>query len=172
MELNRFEPKNFPPSAFNFGGNISPEALNLTELELNTWKLHDKKLPHTLMTAMADLYTEIYPISKEDAFEILEPWISAVWWHDVAETAEDGRHHIAIRDFAFVPAHIDIRAGDAITWTNEDDTQHSAWDMNDRFDTGILAQGKTATFVFSKPGTYYYRSRPYGETRGTITVTR
>ena len=89
-----------------------------------------------------------------------------------AETAEDGRHHIAIRDFAFVPAHIDIRAGDAITWTNEDDTQHSAWDMNDRFDTGILAQGKTATFVFSKPGTYYYRSRPYGETRGTITVTR
>ncbi len=70
--------------------HVSPEALNLTKLELNTWKLHDKKLPHRLMTAMANLYTEIYPISKDEAFEILEPWISAVWWHDVAETAEDG----------------------------------------------------------------------------------
>lgn len=79
MDVNYFE-----------SSNISPEALNLTELELNTWKFHDKKLPHMLMSAMAKLYKEIYPISLEDAFEILEPWISAVWWHDVAETAEDG----------------------------------------------------------------------------------
>ena len=90
MELHRFESDNFSAGSLNFIDSVSPEALNLTELELNTWKLHDKKLPHTLMTAMAKLYTEIYPISKEDAFEILEPWISAVWWHDVAETAEEG----------------------------------------------------------------------------------
>ena len=65
------------------------EALTLTRLELNTWKLHDQKMPNMLMHAQAELYAKIYPISKDRAFEISEPWISAVWWHDIAETAED-----------------------------------------------------------------------------------
>ena len=74
---------------------IKLDALYLTRLELNTWKLHDKKLPNSLMNAMAKLYAEIYPISHKQAFEILEPWISAVWWHDIAETAEDGGGEMA-----------------------------------------------------------------------------
>lgn len=73
---------------------ISPEIQNeaalLTRLELNTWKLHDKKMPHKLMSAMATLYSHIFPLTFETAFDTLEPWLSAVWWHDIAETAEDG----------------------------------------------------------------------------------
>jgi len=80
-------------------------------------------------------------------------------------------HTVVIKDFAFSPANITIKAGDTITWVNEDSAQHSAWDLNDAFDTGLLSQGQSASLTFSGAGTFSYRCRPHGNMRGTITIT-
>lgn len=80
-------------------------------------------------------------------------------------------HTIVIKDFAFTPANITIKAGDTITWVNQDSAQHSAWDLNDQFDTGLLSTGQSASLAFASAGTFSYRCRPHGNMRGTITIT-
>ena len=80
-------------------------------------------------------------------------------------------HTVTIRGFAFEPANITIKAGDTITWVNADDARHSAWDLNDQFDTGLLSKGQSASLTFTKPGTFSYRCRPHANMRGTITIT-
>ena len=80
-------------------------------------------------------------------------------------------HTVVIKDFAFTPANITIKAGDTITWVNEDSAEHSAWDLNDAFDTGLLSTGQSAALTFNSAGTFSYRCRPHGNMRGTITIT-
>ena len=80
-------------------------------------------------------------------------------------------HTVVIRNFAFKPANITIKAGDTITWVNEDDAQHSAWDLNNQFDTGLLSKGQSAALTFASAGTFGYRCRPHGNMRGSITST-
>lgn len=80
-------------------------------------------------------------------------------------------HTVVIKDFAFTPANLEIKAGDTVTWINEDDTQHSAWDLNDNFDTGLLSTGQSASLTFNGAGTFVYRCRPHGNMRGSITIT-
>jgi len=79
---------------------------------------------------------------------------------------------VTITDTAFRPSHIDIQVGETVTWTNEGDFKHSAWDLNDAFDTGILQPGQTATLRFNRSGTYTYRCRRHAQLRATITVNR
>lgn len=80
-------------------------------------------------------------------------------------------HTVVIRDFSFNPANLEIKAGDTVTWVNEDSARHSAWDLNDQFDTGLLGQGQSASLTFNGAGTFSYRCRPHGNMRGTITIT-
>lgn len=81
-------------------------------------------------------------------------------------------HVVVIKNMRFSPADLTIKAGDTVTWRNEDDTAHSAWDLNDVFDTGLLLPGQSAALTFSAAGTFSYRCRPHRSMRGTITITR
>lgn len=80
-------------------------------------------------------------------------------------------HTVVIKDFAFTPANLTIKAGDTVTWVNQDGAQHSAWDLNNAFDTGLLTTGQSASLTFASAGTFAYRCRPHGNMRGTITIT-
>lgn len=79
-------------------------------------------------------------------------------------------HTVVIRDFTFIPADIQIKAGDSITWVNEDSARHSATDLNGAFDTGLLGRGQEATMLFGGAGKFDYRCAPHANMRGTITV--
>lgn len=79
-------------------------------------------------------------------------------------------HTVVIKRMKFTPATIAIKAGDSITWINEDSPRHSATDLNGAFDTGLLAKGESATLTFSGAGTFDYRCTPHGNMRGTITI--
>lgn len=78
---------------------------------------------------------------------------------------------VKISNFAFSPAHITVKAGTKVTWTNEDSIAHSATSDDGKFDTGLVAQGKSGSFTFEKPGTYHYHCMPHPYMKGTVTVT-
>lgn len=81
-------------------------------------------------------------------------------------------HIVVIKDFSFTPANLSIKAGDTVTWVNEDSAKHSAWDStNNAFDTGLLSTGQSAALTFASAGSFNYRCRPHGNMRGTITIT-
>ncbi|MEJ6398685.1 plastocyanin/azurin family copper-binding protein [Yoonia sp. 208BN28-4] len=80
-------------------------------------------------------------------------------------------HTVVIQNFAFSPANLQIKAGDTVTWVNQDSTAHSAWEStNNLFDTGLLQPGQSASLTFGSAGSINYRCRPHANMRGTITI--
>ena len=72
---------------------------------------------------------------------------------------------VSIKDFAFSPAKIEIKAGTTVTWTNEDSAPHTVTAtksddldaaLSGLFDSGDLQQGDTFSYTFDKAGDYYY----------------
>jgi plastocyanin len=80
---------------------------------------------------------------------------------------------VEIRGFAFLPATLTIQAGDTVTWTNLDDTEHTATSdagSPAAFDTGALSLNDTASITFAIPGTYQYHCNFHQGMAGTIIV--
>ncbi len=73
-----------------------------------------------------------------------------------------------MRDFAFSPQTVQIRVGDRVTWTNRDGVEHNA--TNGSFDTGLLAEGESASIRFTAPGTYAFFCQPHPSMTGTVIV--
>jgi len=70
---------------------------------------------------------------------------------------------VEIADYKFKPEVIEVSAGTKVTFTNSDDTKHTATADDGSFDTGDLDQGDSASVTLSKPGefTYYCRYHPF-----------
>jgi len=79
-------------------------------------------------------------------------------------------HTVTIKNMAFSPANLTISAGDTVTWVNEDRMRHSAEDLNGGFDTGLIANGQSASLTFNSAGTFNYRCGPHRNMRGSITI--
>ena len=81
---------------------------------------------------------------------------------------------IVIKNFAFSPSAITIKAGASVTWINQDGTNHTV--VSDTgsavtFGSKDLPTGGSFSFTFSKPGTYSYYCSIHPSMTGTITVT-
>ena len=72
--------------------------------------------------------------------------------------------------FAFVPAKLTVKVGTRITFTNHDQTAHTATALNGTFDTGTINPGKSRTIVVKRSGTYAYHCLFHGFMTGTIKV--
>jgi plastocyanin len=77
---------------------------------------------------------------------------------------------IKISNFVFVPPTLTVKVGTRVTWTNEDNTAHTATADAGSFDTGTLNQGKSMTIQFNKPGTFAYHCSFHAFMSGTIKV--
>jgi plastocyanin len=82
-----------------------------------------------------------------------------------------GSGSVTMEGIAFKPAEITIKAGDTVTWTNEDSVGHDV--TGDDFksgDAGGLAQGDTFEHTFDKAGTFDYVCTVHPGMEGTVKV--
>jgi plastocyanin len=64
---------------------------------------------------------------------------------------------VTIQNFAFSPQTITIAPGTTVVWTQKDSVAHTVTsDTGAWTDSGTLAQNKTFSVTFTKPGTYPY----------------
>ena len=63
---------------------------------------------------------------------------------------------IEMKNFAFAPAATTIKAGQTLTWTNDDVVPHTATADQKAWDSGQMAPGRSYTVTVTKPGTYEY----------------
>jgi amicyanin len=75
---------------------------------------------------------------------------------------------VTIRNFAFSPATVTVRVGETVTWTNADSVVHNA--AGNGFRTPLLERGQSASYTFTRPGTYRYHCDPHPFMRGTVVV--
>jgi plastocyanin len=73
-----------------------------------------------------------------------------------AEKAEKQVVHVSIADMQFSPETITVRAGTALTWTNDESVPHTATAGDESWDSDLLKEGESYTLTFDTPGTYCY----------------
>lgn len=80
------------------------------------------------------------------------------------------RHVVEIRAMRFVPAVLEVAAGDTIVWINHDLVPHTATARgNVKWDTGTLLQGEAGQVV-ARRGEVQYECLLHPVMRGTLRV--
>jgi plastocyanin len=77
---------------------------------------------------------------------------------------------VHIRDDAFVPPSVTVRAGDQVTFINDDDDAHTATADDASWDSEGLSQGQKWTRAFAKAGRVAYHCTVHPMMHGTIVV--
>jgi plastocyanin len=77
---------------------------------------------------------------------------------------------VSISDYAYDPADITVASGAKVTFTNHDQTAHTATTQHGGFDTGTINPGHRATVTLTTPGTYAYYCQFHPFMHGTLTV--
>lgn len=87
-----------------------------------------------------------------------------------APPARGATHSVESGDGFFNPANLTITVGDTVTWTNADDSPHTATADGGTFDSGTLDSGATFSHTFTSVGTFTYVCSFHDEMVGTVTV--
>ena len=77
---------------------------------------------------------------------------------------------VTIDNLKYRPATVEVAVGDTVTWTNNDDREHTVTADDGSFDSGKLRTGKSFSKTFDKPGKYPYGSDPSPRTKGVVVV--
>ena len=93
--------------------------------------------------------------TRDEVLKLAGPFVVAAGT-PAAEGAVGTEVAVAIDDYEFVPAEIEIEVGTTVTWTNLGQVPHTATAEDERFDTGVLSSGKSGSHTFAEPGTYPY----------------
>src|SRR3954453_9506866 len=78
---------------------------------------------------------------------------------------------VTIKNLAFSPKTLEVKAGSKVTVKNKDDTTHTFTANKGAFDTGDIDGGSSATITVKKPGTYAYHCTIHDFMKGTIKAT-
>ena len=65
-------------------------------------------------------------------------------------------HTVTIHGMQFIPANLEVNAGDTVIWKNEDLVPHTATSARKSFDSGAIESGRTWKYVVRKKGSYSY----------------
>ncbi len=77
---------------------------------------------------------------------------------------------VSIAGFAFGPQAITVKAGERITWTNNDGAAHTVTFKDGSASSKSLAPGDVFTRAFDRPGTYAYACSFHPYMTGTVIV--
>jgi plastocyanin len=78
---------------------------------------------------------------------------------------------VTIADFAFGPQALTVSAGTTVTWTNNDQFEHTVAADDGSFASDPLGNGATFQFTFDIPGEYHYVCGIHPQMSGVVTVT-
>jgi plastocyanin len=79
-------------------------------------------------------------------------------------------HVVEMRGFAFVPARLQLAAGDTVVWLNRDVVPHTATGDDRAWDSGSIGPGAHWQRVASDTGAHAYVCTFHPTMRGTLVV--
>ena len=88
-----------------------------------------------------------------------------------APAATSGGGDVTMKDIKFSPSTVDVKAGDTVTWTNDDSVGHDV--TGDGFKSGSaggLQNGDTFKHKFDKAGTFKYQCTVHPGMTGEVVV--
>jgi plastocyanin len=82
-----------------------------------------------------------------------------------------GGNAVAVKNFAFNPGTLTVKAGTKVTWTFDDPVGHNVKANDGSFSSSTLENGATYSFTFTKPGSYSYICSIHPYMKGKVDVT-
>jgi plastocyanin len=76
---------------------------------------------------------------------------------------------VTIDNFTFTPAELNLKVGDTVTWTNQDDIPHTVVSAG-KFRSKALDTNDSFTFTFTSAGDYRYFCSLHPHMTGMIKV--
>ncbi|MGI8617785.1 MAG: cupredoxin domain-containing protein [Gemmatimonadaceae bacterium] len=83
---------------------------------------------------------------------------------------DSGRVRVNLKDLAFSPATIRIKAGQTIEWVNADPLAHTVTADDKSWGSGFLNQGGRYARRFTETGSFPYHCEPHPQMKGTVIV--
>ena len=77
---------------------------------------------------------------------------------------------VSINEMKFHPASIEIKVGDTVRWTNDDERDHTVAAADGSFKSGNLRGGDTFEHTFKKAGKFNYTCSYHPRMKGTVNV--
>ena len=78
---------------------------------------------------------------------------------------------VHISNFTFGPQALKVKAGQTVTWVNDDDIPHTVVSTVMAFKSKVLDTGDKFSFTFTRPGSYGYFCSLHPHMTGNVTVT-
>ena len=94
------------------------------------------------------------------------------WAHNGIDHSKQGAalHVVTIERFKFVPADLEVKLGDTITWTNSDIAPHTATAADRSWDTGPIKKGEERSMTVTEGMASEYFCRFHPAMKGRISV--
>lgn len=78
---------------------------------------------------------------------------------------------VTLSNYAFNPSELSVKAGDLVTWVNDDSVSHTiVSDSGSEIESPVLSNGQEYSHTFSQAGTYNYHCSIHPIMKGTVTV--
>ena len=90
---------------------------------------------------------------------------------DAQAKPEAREHQVEITNFEFVPATINAKPGDTITWINRDIAPHTATAAGGSWDTGSISMNESKSLVVTADMVSAYICRFHPNMKGSVEVT-
>jgi plastocyanin len=88
-----------------------------------------------------------------------------------ADTGSGGGAKVSLKGIKFNPANVTVKAGDKVTWTNNDSVGHDVTGDNFKSgEAGGMQNGDTFAHTFDKKGTFDYVCTVHSGMEGSVTV--
>jgi plastocyanin len=89
------------------------------------------------------------------------------------DSTSNKQNRIEIKDFAFNPQTITVKAGEKVTWINRDEEPHTVVSVEKQFKKSTaLDTDQEFTITADAPGTYTYFCSVHPKMTGTIVVVK
>ncbi len=80
-------------------------------------------------------------------------------------------NNVAINNYAFSPSTLNIKVGDIVIWTNNQDIPHTITsDSGNELASSSIPSGQTFSHTFNTAGTFAYHCSIHPSMKGTIIV--
>jgi plastocyanin len=88
-----------------------------------------------------------------------------------ADTGSGGGAKVSLKGIKFNPANVTVKAGDKVTWTNNDSVGHDVTGDNFKSgEAGGMQNGDTFAHTFDKKGTFDYVCTVHSGMEGSVIV--
>ncbi len=114
-------------------------------------------------------YTCHLPFAKDEYLTNLAK-LQGKFPSQAVAVAKTGPADVMVANFAFGPNAIKVSAGQAVTWTNSDDTPHQITVTGSNQRSEVMLKGQSATLKFDAAGNIAYICGLHPSMKGTVEV--